>query len=333
MYTLEDDNETTANLHKAALSGERQQEDEENGDVAQRNALSKQATSPLKHITLPTKTRRGGWNGGAQFIALLHSSAQKYESQQQRGGKGVAFAALAVACICVFVTAMDQTVVVTALPPMITDLNIGPMKLDHAAWIVSAYLLGFIIAMPLMGRVSDIFGRRRIFLLCLSIFAVGSVLCGLAPIFGQIIDVSFLGNFGIDTSSPGLIFLIAARFFQAIGGGAIVPVAMAIAGDFYGEARRGLALGVIGAVTEAGGVIGPLYGAVIVQQFGWQYIFYFNVPLVIMLMLLAWFLIPKGTQLARGHRLARRSAAWSVPHLSQPRPRAAGDRSWPDTGQ
>jgi MFS family permease len=279
MYTLEDDDETTANLRKEALPGRGQQEDEVSGDVAQHDALR---------------------NVGAQFIAPLHSSTQQNEPHPRRGSSGIAFAALAVACICVFFTAMDQTVVVTALPPIITDLNIGPAKLDHAAWIVSAYLLGFIIVMPLMGRVSDIYGRRRIFLLCLSIFGLGSLLCGLSPLFGQLIDVSVLGNLGIDTSSPGLIFLIAARFIQAIGGGAVVPVAMAIAGDFYGELRRGLALGIIGAATEIGGVIGPLYGAVIVQQFGWQYIFYFNIPIVIILLILAWFFIPKGTHLREG---------------------------------
>jgi MFS family permease len=273
MYTLEDDKETTARLRKDSLSNTGQSSGEAS-ESARRAALSKQIPSSLKNITLPVQT--------------------------QRSGNGIAFAALAVACICVFFTAMDQTVVVTALPPIITSLNIGPMKLDHAAWIVSAYLLGFIIAMPLMGRVSDIFGRRRIFLLCLSIFAIGSVLCSLSPLFGQMIDVSFLSNVGIDTSSPGLIFLIAARFIQAIGGGSIVPVAMAVAGDFYGEARRGLALGIIGAVTEAGGVVGPLYGAVIVQQFGWQSIFYFNVPIVMILIILACFLIPKGTRLREG---------------------------------
>jgi MFS family permease len=204
------------------------------------------------------------------------------------------------ACIGVFFTAMDQTVVVTALPPIVTDLNIGATKLDHAAWIISAYLLGFVIAMPLMGRVSDIYGRRRIFLLCLGIFGVGSILCGLAPIFGNMWDLGFLNAINIDTSSPGLIWLIAARFIQAVGGGAVVPVAMAIAGDFYGEQRRGLALGIIGAVTEAGGVVGPLYGALIVQQFGWQYIFYFNIPIVIGLMIAAWRLIPGGTRLREG---------------------------------
>ncbi|TMC94373.1 MAG: MFS transporter, partial [Chloroflexi bacterium] len=72
------------------------------------------------------------------------------------------------------------------------------------------------------------------------------------------------------------------------------------ASDFYGPQRRGLALGVIGAVTEAGGVIGPLYGALIVQQFGWQYIFYFNVPIVIGLIIAAWRLIPGGTHTREG---------------------------------
>src|SRR5205807_7058804 len=173
----------------------------------------------------------------------------------------VALAALIIACIGVFITALDQTVVVTALPKIIADpgINIPFTQLDHAAWIVSAYLLGFIIAMPLMGRVSDIYGRRRILLLCLFIFGAGSVLCGLAPTFGQNIDLSFLGAIGIDTSSPGLIFLISARFVQAIGGGAVVPVAMAIVSDFYGQERRGLALGIVGAVTEAGGGVGPVY--------------------------------------------------------------------------
>ncbi len=75
---------------------------------------------------------------------------------------------------------------------------------------------------------------------------------------------------------------------------------MAIANDFYGKERRGLALGIIGAVTEAGGALGPLYGAVVVQHLGWQYIFYLNIPLVIGLMIAAWILIPKGTRLGEG---------------------------------
>jgi len=207
------------------------------------------------------------------------------------------------ACSVVFLTALDQTVVVTALPKIIVDLSITVQQLDRAAWIVSGYLLGFIIAMPLMGRISDMYGRRAVFLICLGIFALGSLFCGLAPILGNALDISFLQHIGINVSapgdfsdpsalSPGLVWLVAARFVQAIGGGAMIPVAMAVAGDFYGEKQRGLALGLIGMVTETGGVLGPLWGAVITQTLGWQAIFYLNVPIVALLALLIWRLIP-----------------------------------------
>src|SRR6266704_3163439 len=106
--------------------------------------------------------------------------------------------ALLAACAAVFLTALDQTVVVTALPQIIVDLQIPVSQLDRAAWIVSGYLLGYVIAMPLMGRVSDMYGRRRVFIICLSIFALGSLLCGLAPILGNIVDLSFLQQFGLN---------------------------------------------------------------------------------------------------------------------------------------
>ena len=197
MYTLEDDKETTSSLRQRELpstshtpgdptSGASNAAPTEanNGETndAQRLSLSAQITQSLKKITTPAAS-----------------------TQALPGSRSVALTALTIACIGVFFTAMDQTVVVTALPPIVNDLNIGITKLDHAAWIISAYLLGFIIAMPLMGRVSDIYGRRRIFLLCLSIFGIGSILCGLAPVFGQMWDLGFLSSINIDTSSPGLI--------------------------------------------------------------------------------------------------------------------------------
>ena len=208
-----------------------------------------------------------------------------------------AMLALLAACAAVFLTALDQTVVVTALPQIITDLQIPVLQLDRAAWIVSGYLLGYVIAMPLMGRISDMYGRRRVFLICLSIFAAGSLFCGLAPVLGNAIDLSFLQNMGVNVNPPGLVWLIAARFVQAAGGGAVVPVAMAVAGDFYGEERRGLALGLIGMVTEAGGVLGPLYGSIIVQLWGWQAIFYLNLPIVAVLLFFIWRFIPTSAHL------------------------------------
>ncbi len=288
MYTLEDDQETSASLNKRDFANmSAVPDDQGSGGMNERTPDS----SSTAHHSIPEQITNSFKN--------LTSPDEHVTSKRERR---VALAALIIACIGVFFTALDQTVVVTALPKIIADpgINIPFTQLDHAAWIISAYLLGFIIAMPLMGRVSDIYGRRRIFLLCLSIFGFGSILCGLAPTLGQIVDVSFLSNFGIDVSSPGLILLIAARFIQAIGGGAVVPVAMAIVSDFYGKERLALALGIIGAVTEAGGVMGPLYGALIVQHLGWTYIFYFNAPIVLALMIAAWFLIPKGKRLHEG---------------------------------
>jgi MFS family permease len=214
--------------------------------------------------------------------------------------------ALLAASAAVFLTALDQTVVVTALPQIIVDLQIPINELDRAAWIISGYLLGYVIAMPLMGRVSDLYGHRRVLTICLGIFAVGSLFCALAPMLSESMPLDFLQNLGIDVSSPGLIWLVAARFVQAAGGGAVVPVAMAVCGDLYGEKRLGLALGLVGMVTEAGGVLGPLYGSVIVQYggfmflfgssivqaSGWQTIFLLNVPIVVILLLLIWRFVP-----------------------------------------
>jgi MFS family permease len=216
----------------------------------------------------------------------------------------LALLAMIAACSAVFLTALDQTVVVTALPSITSDLHIPLQQLDRAAWVISAYLLGYVIAMPLMGRISDLYGRRLVFILCLSIFGVASLFCGLATLLGDGVDITFLQDVGLNVAAPGslgdpsslqpgLVWLVAARFVQAAGGGAIIPVAMAVAGDYYGERQRALALGLVGMVTETGGVLGPLYGATIVQTFGWHMIFYLNVPLVILLIVLTVFLLKR----------------------------------------
>lgn len=225
--------------------------------------------------------------------------------------------ALAVVCLAVFLTALDQTVVVTALENMIQDIQVPITALDRAAWIVSGYLLGYVIAMPLMGRVADVFGRRRIFVICLVIFGVGSLLCALAPILGAAVapDSSTLAGMflsplyggvqwllglsaliGIDQTYPALNVMVAARFLQALGGGALVPVALAVTSDLFGGTRRGLALGLIGAVTEAGGVLGPLWGAWLTATWGWPWIFWLNLPVAALLLVGGLTLLPRSAR-------------------------------------
>jgi MFS family permease len=167
----------------------------------------------------------------------------------------------------VFVAADDLTVVSTLLPQMIVDFEIPvPTGLDDAAWIVSAYLIAYIVTMPFMGRVSDIYGRLNVYLASLGLFVLGSI-------FVPLVDE--------------LPLLIAFRVVQALGGGAMVPVAMAIVGDLFSQERRPMAMGVLVAVDTAGWIFGPLYGAFLVRYLSWRWQFYINIPASILAALAA----------------------------------------------
>ncbi len=168
-------------------------------------------------------------------------------------------ATLAVVCAGVFLASLDQTSVVTALPAIMIDLGVAIDRIDDLAWVVTAYLLGFTVAMPLLGRVGDIYGYRRLYLGAMLLFGAGSALVALSPALG---------------------WLVAARVVQAIGGGALVPAAIALASEGLPAVRRPVVFGVIGAAAEAGGVMGPLYGGAIVEWFGWRWVFWSNLPVV-----------------------------------------------------
>ncbi len=209
---------------------------------------------------------------------------------------------MVVVCVAVFLTALDQTVVVTALDPISAALGVDPRSnLSALSWVVSGYLLGYVIVMPLMGRVSDLFGRQRILLGCLALFGIGSFLCVQCLWLGEHVPVQILSvSFG---DAHALSWLIIARFIQAVGGGAVVPVAIAAIGDLFGENRRILALGIIGGVTEAGGALGPLYGALILGKWSftlpgyeqnWQWIFLLNLPIVAVLVVALLVVWPRG---------------------------------------
>jgi MFS family permease len=183
----------------------------------------------------------------------------------------------------VFVAADDLTVVSTMLRPIIGDLGLVlPDGLDDAAWIVNAYLIAFVAVMPLAGRVSDVVGRRRTFLVAWTIFLVGTIWIPLS------------GSLGM---------LLAGRVLTAIGGGAMVPVALAVVGDAYPEPRRARALGTLGAIETLGWVWGPLYGALLVRFLTWRWQFWLNVPLAIVGMAAAWWALREHDRPARDARV------------------------------
>jgi EmrB/QacA subfamily drug resistance transporter len=191
-----------------------------------------------------------------------------------------AYLVLALVAFGVFIAADDLTVISTMLPQMIFDFEIPlPSGLDDASWIVSSYLITHVVAMPLLGRVSDIYGRRLIFISCMLLFAIGSLMV---------------------PQAASLRWLIIARVVQAIGGGGVVPVAMAVVGDIFPAGRRAFALGLLGAVDTLGWIIGPLYGAFWVRYFTWHWQFYINIPISLMTALAAWFLLRPLSERERG---------------------------------
>jgi len=171
-------------------------------------------------------------------------------------------------CFGVFIAADDQTVVVTLLPKMLIDLEVSATDLGSASWTITGYLIGFTAAMPLMGRFSDRIGHRLAFTVAMTIFMVGSALVALS--------LEVPGWVGQD--GPGLEWMVAARVIQAIGGGAIIPIAIAAASDVLPAGKVLIAYALLGASAEAGGVIGPLWGGLLTEFASWEWAFWLNLP-------------------------------------------------------
>jgi MFS family permease len=165
---------------------------------------------------------------------------------------------LAIAAASVLVAAMDTYVIVLALPAIMADVGIGIDQLQAATPIVSGFLLGYIVVMPMLGRLSDLYGRGPLLILCLAVFAAGSLVTASATDLGSV---------------------VAGRALQGLGGGGLVPVTLALVADLWPPERRSLPLGIIGGVQELGSVLGPLYGGLILTVATWQTIFWLNLPL------------------------------------------------------
>src|SRR5256885_15385117 len=154
-----------------------------------------------------------------------------------------------------FMILLDTTIVNIAIPAMISGLN---SSLDQILWVINAYLLAYAVLLITAGRVGDFFGPRRLFALGLALFTVASALCGLAQDGNQ---------------------LIAARILQGVGGAILTPQTLSIITVIFPPERRGAAFGVWGAVAGVATVTGPTLGGVIVTHWGWRRIFYVNVPI------------------------------------------------------
>ncbi|MEA2671068.1 MAG: hypothetical protein QOG45_1288, partial [Chloroflexota bacterium] len=196
---------------------------------------------------------------------------------------------LAVASAAVLLAAADTYVVVLALPSIMRDVGLSLDQLQQAAPIVSGFLCGYVVVLPLLGRLSDLYGRRPVLLGCLAVFALGSAVTASAHTLGAV---------------------VAGRTLQGLGGGGLVPVTLALVADTWPPQRRGVPLGVVGAVQELGSVIGPLYGAAIVAVSSWRTIFWVNLPVAVVLA--AGFRPPAGDAARPADRTGRTDLAGGV---------------------
>ncbi|MCW4601471.1 MFS transporter [Janibacter hoylei] len=169
---------------------------------------------------------------------------------------------LTLASTAVALAAADTYVVVLALTDMMSGVGLGLDNLQRAAPIISGFLLGYIAVLPLIGRLADLVPRSRILLGCLVVFVIGS---------------------GITALAVDLDVLVAGRVVQGVGGGGLVPATLALVADLWPPGRRGMPLGVVGAVQELGSVLGPLLGAAVLVVADWRAIFWLNVVLGVLL--------------------------------------------------
>ncbi|MFJ4004533.1 DHA2 family efflux MFS transporter permease subunit [Streptomyces sp. NPDC090023] len=200
-----------------------------------------------------------------------HGAAEEVRrGEHVRGNVLVSIGALLLGLL---LAALDQTIVSTALPTIVSDLG----GLEHLSWVVTAYLLASTAATPLWGKLGDQYGRKRLFQLAIVIFLIGSALCGMAQNMPQ---------------------LIGFRALQGLGGGGLMVLSMAIVGDIVPPRERGRYQGLFGAVFGATSVLGPLLGGLFTEQLSWRWVFYVNLPIgIVALVVIATALhIPRRTE-------------------------------------
>ena len=166
-----------------------------------------------------------------------------------------------------FLGALDQTIVSVALPTIVTDLG-GQSLLT---WTITIYLLTSTITVPFYGKLSDLYGRKPLLMIGITLFLVGSALSGLSQDMTQ---------------------LIVFRGIQGLGAGALFPISLAVIGDLFTPAERGKYQGLFGAVFGLSSIIGPLLGGFLTEHASWHWIFYVNLPIGIVALAVIWRLLP-----------------------------------------
>jgi EmrB/QacA subfamily drug resistance transporter len=176
--------------------------------------------------------------------------------------------------LAMLLASLDQTIVSTALPTIVRDLG----GAAHLSWVVTAYMLASTVTTPMWGKLGDLVGRKTLFLLAIIVFLGGSVLCGTAQ---------------------DMIQLVLYRAIQGLGGGGLIVLSQAIIGDVVSPRERGKYQGAFGAVFGVSSVAGPLLGGFFVDKLSWRWVFYVNIPIGIVALIVVAIVLPKTMAAAR----------------------------------
>lgn len=212
--------------------------------------------------------------------ATIDRAAERaQDSEQPRYSRRDTLLTMIGVLLVMLLASLDQTIVSTAMPRVIADLQ----GFDRYTWVSTAYLLTSTVMVPIYGKLSDLLGRKPIFLFGVIVFLLGSALSGAAQSMNQ---------------------LIIFRALQGIGAGALMPIAIAVVGDLFSPRERGKWQGVTGAVFGFSSIVGPTVGGWITENASWRWVFYVNLPIGIIALLVLIFLMPTLRSNAEGKKVA-----------------------------
>ncbi|TCC50965.1 DHA2 family efflux MFS transporter permease subunit [Kribbella capetownensis] len=189
------------------------------------------------------------------------------DTEAQPVGRGTRNAVVVAIMLGMLLAALDQTIVATALPTIVSDLG----GANHLSWVVTSYLLAETIMTALVGKFGDLYGRKPMFLISVVLFLAGSALCGMAD---------------------SMLWLVGSRAIQGLGAGGLMVTAMAVIADVVPLSERGKYQGVMGSVFGVSTVAGPLLGGLFVDHLSWRWAFYVNIPLGIVVLIVASISLP-----------------------------------------